>query len=201
MSGRSLSLKAAARLLSRPSPLLAQCAPGPVLSIVSPAPAPVPALVGSHMSRIVAGATAGLVQSVRSSPDDHRYVKKILGREACDDPRATFFRPTRGTFRPTRESFRHRRSTSAEAKPFSMTCGLLLPLLPPVLGLSPPSPTFPLRPLTGLASAFLAAVARHRMRRPKPVPASLQQTLPPSRLSRSASFLLLVVLGLISLSS
>ena len=69
-----------------------------------------------------------------------------------------------------------------------------LPLLPSLLGFPVPLPALPLRPLPRLLPAFFPAVPCHRMRRPKPLPASLQQTGAAPRLPRFFSSLLIWVL-------
>src|SRR5207247_11238222 len=81
-----------------------------------------------------------------------------------------------------------------------MTDALLLPLLPPILGLPPSLPALPLRPLSRFPPTLLAAVARHRMPWSKRPSASLQQTLSASRLPRWQPPALLVILSLIPLT-
>jgi hypothetical protein len=78
---------------------------------------------------------------------------------------------------------------------------LLLAFPAPSLRLPPSVPAFPLRPLPRLLPAIITAVARHRMRWPKTVLASFQQTLPAPRSTRSTRSLLPVGGALISMTS
>jgi hypothetical protein len=92
--------------------------------------------------------------------------------------------------------------TSGQPRMFSMPNALLPTFLPAFLGTPPPLPALPLRPLARLPPAFLTAVTRHRMRRPKSLSASLQQTRPASRrpASRGSALLLLALISLTSCS-